>query len=58
MAKKPDIQLIDRIVKEEGLTPGQRDLLHDEIHGQGYTQEQIRERQEISRNTIPINRKS
>jgi hypothetical protein len=43
MAKKLDIKHIDRIVKEEGLTIGQREILHDEISKQGYTLEKIRE---------------
>jgi hypothetical protein len=43
MAKKLDIQQIDRIVQEEGLTIGQRDLLHREITKQGYTLDEIRE---------------
>jgi hypothetical protein len=42
MAKKTDIQQIDRIVKEEGLTLGQRELLHEEITKQGFTLEEIR----------------
>jgi hypothetical protein len=43
MAKKPDIKQIDRIVNEEGLTIGQREILHEEITKQGYTLEEIRE---------------
>jgi hypothetical protein len=43
MAKKPDIKQIDRIVREEGLTIGQREMLHEEITNQGYTLEEIRE---------------
>ena len=43
MAKKPDIRQIDRITKEEGLTEGQREILHEEITGQGHTLEEIRE---------------
>ena len=43
MAKKPDVKQIDRIVKEEGLTKGQRRILHDEITGQELTLEEIRE---------------
>jgi hypothetical protein len=43
MAKKPDIKQIDRIVNEEGLTIGQREILHEEITKQGYTLEEIRQ---------------
>lgn len=43
MAKKPDIKQIDRIVKEEGLTQGQRELLHRAITKEGYSPEEIRE---------------
>ena len=43
MAKKLDIKRIDRIVKEEGLSIGQREILHEEITKQGYTLEKIRE---------------
>lgn len=43
MAKKLDIKEIDRIVKEEGLTIGQREILHEEITKQAYTLEEIRE---------------
>jgi len=40
---KADIKEIDRIVKEEGLSRGQRRLLHDEISGQNCTLAEIRE---------------
>jgi len=43
MAKKQDIKQIDRIVKEEGLTMGQREILHEEITKQGRSLEEIRE---------------
>ena len=43
MARKADIKAIDRIVNEVGLTKGQRRLLHDEITGQNYSLEEIRE---------------
>ena len=43
MAKKQDIKDIDRIAKEEGLTEGQRELLHDEISHQGISLDEIRE---------------
>jgi hypothetical protein len=43
MAKKPDIKQIERIVKDEGLTVGQRELLHRTITKEGYTLEEIRE---------------
>jgi hypothetical protein len=43
MAKKPDIKQIDRIVTDEGLSLDQRELLHEEITGQGYTLQEIRE---------------
>jgi hypothetical protein len=42
MSKK-DIKEIDRIVKEEGLSKGQRRLLHEEITGQELSLEEIRE---------------
>jgi hypothetical protein len=42
MSKK-DIKEIDRIVKEEGLSKGQRRLLHEEITGQQLSLEEIRE---------------
>ena len=38
-----DIKQIDRIVKEEGLSIGQREILHEEIARQGYTLEEIRD---------------
>lgn len=41
MSKK-DIKEIDRIVKEEGLTPGQRRLLHREVSRQGLSLSEIR----------------
>ncbi len=40
--RKADIKEIDRIVREEGLTKGQRRLLHDEISGQQLSLEEIR----------------
>ncbi len=43
MAKKLDIKQIDTIVKEEGLSIAQREILHEEITKQGYTLEEIRE---------------
>lgn len=43
MTRKQDIKLIDRIVKEEKLTKGQRRLLHEEITGQNLTEQEIRE---------------
>jgi hypothetical protein len=44
MGKKPDIQAIDRIVKEEGLTRAQRRLLHDENRKQpGLSLDELRE---------------
>ncbi len=43
MARKLDIKQIDRIVKEEGLTQGQRELLHRAITKEGYPLEEIRE---------------
>ena len=43
MGKKADIKQIDRIVKEEGLTRGQRELLHETITKEGYSLEEIRE---------------
>jgi hypothetical protein len=42
MSKK-DIKEIDRIVKEEGLSKGQRRLLHEEITGQTLSLDEIRE---------------
>ena len=41
--KKDDIRKIDRIVKEQGLSRGQRRLLHDEISGRNLSLEEIRE---------------
>jgi hypothetical protein len=43
MAKKLDIKQIDRIVKEERLTTGQRELLHRAITKAGYSLKEIRE---------------
>jgi hypothetical protein len=43
MARKLDIEAIDRIVEQVGLTKAQRRLLHDEITKQGYSLEEIRE---------------
>lgn len=43
MVKKLDIKQIERIVKEEGLTQGQRELLHRAITKEGYSLEEIRE---------------
>ncbi len=42
MSKK-DIEEIDRIVREEGLSREQRRLLHEEITGQNLSLEEIRE---------------
>jgi hypothetical protein len=42
MAKKRDIKQIDRICKEEALTVGQRELLHQEITKQRLSVDQIR----------------
>lgn len=47
MPRKPDIKAIDRIVKEVGLTRGQRRLLHDAITGQGLSLEEIRQMAEF-----------
>ncbi len=41
--RKPDINEIDRIVREEGLSREQRRLLHEEITGQNMPLEKIRE---------------
>jgi hypothetical protein len=43
LAGKRDIKQIDRIVKEEGLTQGQRELLHRAITREEYSLEEIRE---------------
>jgi hypothetical protein len=43
LAKKRDLKQIDCIVKEEGLTQGQRELLHRAITKEGYSLEEIRE---------------
>jgi hypothetical protein len=43
VGKKDDLRQIDRIVKEEGLSKGQRRLLHEEISGQRLSLEEIRE---------------
>lgn len=40
---KQDIKEIDRIVQEEGLSREQRRLLHDEITGQDFSLEDIRQ---------------
>jgi hypothetical protein len=40
--RKDDIKKIDRIVKDEGLTRAQRQLLHREITRQGHTLGEIR----------------
>lgn len=42
MPRKADIKAIDRIVREIGLSKGQRRLLHDEITKQNYSLEDIR----------------
>lgn len=44
MSRKDDLKQIDRIVREEGLSRGQRRLLHEEISGQKLSLEEIRER--------------
>jgi len=46
MVRKRDIKEIDAIVRELGLSREQRQLLHDEIHGQGLTHQEIRRRAE------------
>ena len=43
MSRKDDLRKIDRIVKEEGLSKGQRRLLHEEISGQNLSLDEIRE---------------
>jgi hypothetical protein len=43
MPRKLDIKQIDRIVREEELTQGQRELLHRAITREGYSLEEIRE---------------
>lgn len=43
MAKKADIKAIDHIVKSEGLSIDQRELLHEQITKQGLTLDEIRE---------------
>jgi hypothetical protein len=40
--RKGDIREIDRIVREEGMTKGQRRLLHEEISGQQLSLDEIR----------------
>src|SRR5262249_3654662 len=40
-AKKTDIAFIDRVQKELGMSDDQRELLHEEITGQNYTEGQI-----------------
>jgi hypothetical protein len=50
---KQDIKEIDRIVKEEGLSRGQRRLLHEEISGQDYSLEEIREIAREIKNLYP-----
>ena len=40
--RKGALKEIDRIVREEGLTKGQRRLLHEEISGQQLSLEEIR----------------
>ena len=42
MPRKKDIKLIDRIVKEEGLSRGQRRLLHKEFSGRKLSRQEIR----------------
>jgi len=37
MSPKKDIKAINSIVKKVGLSPAQRDLLHDRIHGENLT---------------------
>jgi len=43
MGPKDDVKAIDSIVKKVGLTEGQRDILHDEIHDQHLSYCEIRE---------------
>jgi hypothetical protein len=43
MPRKSDIKQIDRICKKLRLTRGQRRLLHDEIAGQNYGLDEIRQ---------------
>jgi hypothetical protein len=43
MPRKPDIKEIDRIVKDVGLSRGQRRMLHDATAGQGLSLEEIRD---------------
>lgn len=43
MAKKADIKSINHIVREAGLNKEQRQLLHREITGQGYSKDEILE---------------
>lgn len=41
MSPKKDIKAINSIVKKVGLSPAQRDLLHDRIHGENLTYREI-----------------
>jgi len=43
MSPKDDIKAIDSIAKKVGLSRAQREILHDRIHGQGYTYREILE---------------
>jgi hypothetical protein len=43
LPRKDDIKQIDRIVREEALSRGQRRILHDEITGLSLTEDEIRE---------------
>ena len=53
MARKVDIKAIDNIVKDVGLTREQRRLLHDQITGQGYSLQEIREIAEEVKRLFP-----
>ena len=43
MSPGRDIRMIDSIVKTVGLSEGQRDILHDEIHNQRLSYREILE---------------
>ena len=41
MSPKNDIKAVNSIVKKVGLSPGQRDILHDRIHHENLTYREI-----------------
>jgi len=52
-ARKPDVGFVDSVVRDVGLNKEQRRMLHDEITGQNYSKEEIRETAKMIKESFP-----